>query len=440
MAHILAGPLNIHIVMSACLQMKYYALMIKGQKTSELILYSALWTILFIAPVLSMYWGTLASTDSHTIDGEAVDAAFEWHALCNAWLLLAFFFITFVIHNFMLAPLIVYGGKKWLYGGLTVVLMGVFVLCQSFDKPPRPRDEDERVPERLMRRDSFLPAFRPDGYGKVARKGPLPPPEHAKDARKMRKKEPPLALGGREMVAFIIMSLLIGLNVGTKYFFKSLDDRKRMKELERENLDNQLKYLKYQINPHFFMNTLNNIHALVDIDPEEAKYTIEVLSKLMRYVLYENNNQMVPLQRELDFLAHYIDLMRIRYTDKVCINVSMPEHVPDVRVPSLLYATFVENAFKHGVSYQKSSFIDVCVRVDDVSDKIEFLCVNSMKPSSEDRHDGVGLKNAVRRLRLIYGLDYDLQIHSDGNEYHLVLRLPMRHDASQNDMAASAAT
>lgn len=240
------------------------------------------------------------------------------------------------------------------------------------------------------------------------------------------------------------MILLLGLNVGFKYFFKSLDDRKRMKELERENLSRQLDYLKYQINPHFFMNTLNNIHALIDIDPEQASSTIETLSKLMRYVLYEGNKPLVPLQKELDFISHYVELMRIRYTDKVRISVSLPRqaqaadsgeeavgiaktNLMDVQVPSLLFATFLENAFKHGVSYKRTSFIEVCIMTDDTSREVEFLCHNSKKPKSEDKHGGVGMRNAVERLRLIYGRDgYTLKIDETEESYRVLIRLPFK--------------
>ncbi len=174
------------------------------------------------------------------------------------------------------------------------------------------------------------------------------------------------------------------------------------------------------------MNTLNNIHALVDIDPEQAKHTIEVLSKLMRYALYEGNKTMAPLQKELDFISHYIDLMRIRYTDKVCITLSLPPMVPDVQVPSLLFTTFVENAFKHGVSYQKESFIEVSLRVDEATQEINFCCNNSRKPAAEDKHGGVGLQNAKKRLQLIYGDEYELNVISNEEEYRLLLRLPCR--------------
>ena len=136
-----------------------------------------------------------------------------------------------------------------------------------------------------------------------------------------------------------------------------------MKELEHNNLQTELDYLKYQINPHFFMNTLNNIHALVDIDTEKAKQTIVELSRLMRYVLYESNNRLISLSKELQFLNHYIELMRIRYTDKVRIYVSFPTDTGEVQVPPLLFVSFVENAFKHGVSYQHASFVSVCLQV-----------------------------------------------------------------------------
>ncbi len=238
--------------------------------------------------------------------------------------------------------------------------------------------------------------------------------------------EPPMAFGGQDSVAFIIMALLMALNVGAKHYFKTIDDKKRMKELERENLHRQLESLKYQINPHFFMNTLNNIHALVDIDAEQAKYTIEVLSKLMRYVLYEGNKTMAPLQKELNFIAHYVELMRIRYTDKVRITTRLPQSIPDVQVPSLLFTTFVENAFKHGVSYRRPSFIEVSCSVDPETDEVVFACRNSRKPEDEERHGGVGLQNAKKRLQIIYGDSYTLHIVSNEEEYHVLLRLPTR--------------
>ena len=375
----------------------------RGQKGSEVLLYLALWAVLFAIPLLAMSVGDWLASPSRTLSLTPD----EWQGVRSAWSLLGMFFGCFLLHNFLVAPLLVYRNRRWLYASLVCLLLVCFTACQYGRRPPRP------MPEPGVEGRPSLHMSPPKPHGA------MPHRPHGGDH------EPPRALGGQDSVAFIIMSLLLALNVGGKYFFKSLDDRKRMRELERENLNRQLEYLKYQINPHFFMNTLNNIHALVDIDPEQAKYTIEVLSKLMRYVLYEGNRAMAPLARELDFIAHYIDLMRIRYTDRVRITVDFPSRPAEVQVPSLLFATFVENAFKHGVSYQRESYVQVALRVDEAAGVVEFVCANSRKPQAEDSHGGVGLQNAVRRLRLIYRDAYDLRVDSDEHEYRLTLRLPV---------------
>ncbi len=403
--------------------------MADGQKKVELTLYAVLWLVLFMAPILNEYLSVHYMTLS--VAGHPAAESFSWKRVEETWGLLAMFLVLFAVHNFVLAPQLVYRGRRLLYGMSVAALLVAFAFLQHEERQAWPHDGEDRHHGEEMMYGRRTGHGMPDGM--EAR--PLPPPEHGTDAAFRPEPprrddghgggEPRQALGGPDTVAVIIATLLLGLNVGTKYFFKSMDDRKRMKELERENLNNQLKYLKYQINPHFFMNTLNNIHALVDIDPEEAKRTIEVLSKLMRYVLYEGNSSMAPLPKELEFLNHYIDLMRIRYTDRVRISVSFPETAPNVQVPSLLFATFVENAFKHGVSYQKDSFIDVGVRVDAEAEKLEFVCSNSVKPSSEDHHGGVGLENAVRRLQLIYGRRYSMQVEAGAECYSVRLVLPV---------------
>lgn len=425
--------------------------MIRGQKKTELILYVALWGILFIVPVVLVLLGNLLDYSFTNTMFKAMD----WQGVCNTWRLMGVFCAAFFIHDFLLAPLLIYRSKRVAYVVLALCLLAAFFFCQAAIGPRDPRPQYGK--REGVRKEMLEPGVR--GEGNMMRNvddelfmPPSPPEEEAgmrhapsDDARQRhmppkrkprheRWNEPPRALGGQDSVALIIMTLLMALNVGSKYFFKSLDDRRRMRTLEKENLQNQLEYLKYQISPHFFMNTLNNIHALVDIDPEQAKYTIEVLSKLMRYVLYEGCHAMAPLQRELDFVSHYIDLMRIRYTDRVSVSVSFPDVVPDVQVPSLLYATFIENAFKHGVSYQRDSFIAVSASVDEASRMVVFQCDNSVKPSAEDRRGGVGLKNAVKRLQLIYGSGYELSITNDAAQYHLVLRLPMViNEKKQND-------
>ena len=180
------------------------------------------------------------------------------------------------------------------------------------------------------------------------------------------------------------------------------------------------------------MNTLNNIHALVDIDPEKAKTSIVDLSKLMRYVLYEGNHPMVPLGRDVDFLRNYLKLMQLRYTDHVSISVSIPDELPDSLIAPMLLITFVENAFKHGVSYQQQSFVSIKLQAED--QRLLFSCRNSKKqadqtstqPASKRISEcGVGLANVKKRLDLLYGRNYTLDIKDEAETYNVELNIPL---------------
>ncbi|MCR5130028.1 MAG: histidine kinase [Prevotella sp.] len=231
--------------------------------------------------------------------------------------------------------------------------------------------------------------------------------------------------GPVDIMNTVLLILLFGMNIGVKLFFKSDKDKQEMKELQKKNLEQQLEYLKYQINPHFFMNTLNNIHALVDIEPEQAKATIVDLSHLMRYVLYEGSNELVPLGRDIDFMQNYISLMRLRYSDKVKINVNLPEAIPDYQIPPMMLITFVENAFKHGVSYKKDSFIDIDIKIED--ERLHFCCKNSKNKRAEEttpHEGGVGLTNVKQRLDLLFGEDYKLDIDDADETYTVNLNIP----------------
>ena len=217
--------------------------------------------------------------------------------------------------------------------------------------------------------------------------------------------------------------MMVGANLGIKALFRSVRDAARVKELEAENLQQRLDTLRYQINPHFFMNTLNNIHALVDLDPAKAKESIVELSRMMRHILYDAGTPTIPLSQEIEFLQHYVALMRLRYPEGVDISLSLPESDGGAQVPPLVYASFVENAFKHGVSYAAPSFIRISVAVD--GGKVLFKCANSrQEAAAQEGGSGIGLENARRRLDLLYGDRYTLHIDQDAARYELLLVLP----------------
>lgn len=362
----------------------------------EHFIYTLMWILIYISPFMGTYMRM--SSNPHI--------EFSWYEVLNAWKFDTVWLVLFAVHNFMLAPLLILKRRTILYVTLSFALVGVAMGILWF---LRPAYHHHRLPrysrhERVLYRDNIAD-FRPD--------------------------EPFPFFGPGELVAAFGGLLLMGMNLGVKLYFKSQEDTKLLTQIDKHNLERQLEYLKYQVNPHFFMNTLNNIHALVDIDPERAKTTIVELSKMMRYILYEGNNRLIPLPREVQFLSNYVQLMRLRYTDKVSIRMSAPSNLPDVMIPPLLLIMFVENAFKHGISYRTESFVYITVDVKD--DRLKFVCSNSKQHLTvkEKSGGGMGLVNVRRRLDLLFQDTYTLKIEDRENEYDVSLDLPLTAPASQ---------
>lgn len=394
----------------------------KNQSRQENVIYLAVWGILFLAPLLSYYVRTV---NDSTI-------SFDWMEIMMVWQHFGLYLLLFMIHNFLLAPLLIHQHKRLLYfGALAVIIVGF----ATYQYSHHPRFQDRRHPME-MRGDRHMGEpgdhpFMDEGHRppEFEDSGNMPPAPHdGRHAFKPHKNQRQAPIGERDIVAVTMLVLMFGANLGIKNYFKSRSDHKRLLALEKENLEQQLEYLKYQINPHFFMNTLNNIHALVDIDPEKAKDTILELSKMMRFVLYEGDKKGVPLSREFDFIRNYITLMKLRYTDKVSIVIDLPAEVPDKQIPPLMLITFIENAFKHGISYQHESFVDVRVTLSDPSapaSRLSFTCRNSKADKPNEEKGGVGLKNVKQRLNLLYDNNYTLNIKDETAVYNVELTIPL---------------
>ena len=144
---------------------------------------------------------------------------------------------------------------------------------------------------------------------------------------------------------------------------------------------------------------------------------------MMRYVLYESDRSSVPLSREVDFVRHFVALMQLRYTQKVKITLDLPQTVPDRQIPPLMLITFIENAFKHGVTYQHESFIGIKVAAE--NNELQFSCLNSKADTPVTKEKGgVGLANIRKRLDLLYGKDYTLSIEDTPEAYSVRLVIP----------------
>lgn len=377
-------------------------------------IYTAIWAMLYASPVINIYT-RMAGNPRIT---------FSWTEILHAWEYTSTWLVMFAIHNFLLLPLLLRKRKTGTYLCLSflILLTGMFI---TYLNRPMHKNQYKTRMEAEWKADSLA-------YERVAAVR-LGDGRYCSPQNPMRRKpldyqpiDPLPMLGPGELVAFFGGLLLMGMNLGVKLYFMSQRDRERQKIIDQRNLEQQMEYLKYQVNPHFFMNTLNNIHALVDIDPERAKTTIVELSKMMRHILYEGSKKLIPLTREVEFLNLYVQLMRLRYTRKVHINVDVPPQLPELKLPPLMLIIFVENAFKHGISYREESFIDIKVRVEDK--RLLFSCCNS-KPTQVQRTNekgGIGLQNVRQRLELLYDDDYTLDINDGEKTYEVKLDIPMQ--------------
>ncbi|GAA4828434.1 sensor histidine kinase [Algivirga pacifica] len=224
--------------------------------------------------------------------------------------------------------------------------------------------------------------------------------------------------------AMISLATMIGLSTAIRVSYRWLRDAHKGEQLKKEKAMAELSLLKHQVNPHFFFNTLNNIYALIELRPQDAQQAVHRLSQMMRYVLYESEERLVPLNKELHFLEQYIELMKMRVSKGVEIEAEWPDKVEDrVKVPPLLLVTFVENAFKHGVSYQHPSWIRIKCTL--VGKKLFFEIRNSnVKASNQPKvHEGIGLKNIKKRLDLLYEATYELEMKQNEHEFQVKLIL-----------------
>ena len=218
--------------------------------------------------------------------------------------------------------------------------------------------------------------------------------------------------GGMALYNFFITSFLVsGFAVGIRYAESAVRKDEEIKELEREKLNSELALLKNQVSPHFFFNTLNNIYSLIAINPEDAREAVLSLSKMMRYMLYESEQGNTRLSSEIEFMKGYIDLMKLRLSERVRLSVSFPEQYEDRDIPPLLFIPFIENAFKHGVSNMGNSFIDIGLRAE--GGEIAFLVANSINRLSADAPhaaSGIGLDNVRKRLALLFPGSHELRM------------------------------
>lgn len=218
-----------------------------------------------------------------------------------------------------------------------------------------------------------------------------------------------------DIFQLMLYMVSIGLSTSLALVQKWQKDEALRREMDRQRINTELSYLKAQINPHFFFNTLNNIYALTNLDVKKAQEALLKLSRMMRYVLYENQKNETLLSKEVKFIEDYIELMKMRMTEKVKLKIQIEEPKEDLVIAPMLLLPFLENCFKHGVSSHQES--EILIKLDVMGETVFFETRNHIFPvnpeSPEAKENGIGLVNTQRRLSLLYPDKHRLKFGKD---------------------------
>ena len=188
------------------------------------------------------------------------------------------------------------------------------------------------------------------------------------------------------------------------------------KEAQAHKLQADLTQLRYQLQPHFFFNALNNIYSLIEFDPQKAQQSVHSLSKLMRHFMQNSDQKQISLAEEVDFLQQYISLMQLRLTDKTTVQVDFPKQVPQLTIAPLLFISLVENAFKHGVSATTTTTLSFSLKVE--GNTVIFRSENTKIPTQESLYSsGIGIDNLKKRLTLLYPERHQYTIEEKEGKY-----------------------
>lgn len=301
--------------------------------------------------------------------------------------------IVFYLNSQVLVPRLLFQNKNgWFVLVLAGISIAVMILVQMVDLWLN-------LPE-LMHR-----AFRPE-----AGKAPPLPPSHWFNT-----------------FLLLISFLVLGISTSVSAIQKWQKDSQIRQDLEQQRVTSELLFLKAQINPHFFFNTLNNIYALTHTNVELARKAVHKLSRMMRYVLYETQRDTTLLSQEIAFLQDYIELMQLRLSDKVTITFEKPEPFNDILIAPMLFLPFVENAFKHGVSTIQSGRIFICLQQKD--GQLQLTVRNPMFTRQGvvlEESNGIGLVNTRRRLDLLYPDKYRLEVSNGSSVKEFLIKLSLQ--------------
>jgi two-component system, LytTR family, sensor kinase len=298
-----------------------------------------------------------------------------------AWFFFAAFYLAlFYGHSEWLLPKLYDKGHYLLYA---LVIAGIIIIAFYF----RPYDRLVRASETAF----FSPG--------------LPP------------RRPPFI----DILSILLSLAVLSVSMVRAAMKKLNESEKRVMQAEADRVKAELSFLKAQINPHFLFNTLNNIYSLAVTKNDNAPNAIMKLSHMLRYLTDEAENNFVPLQNELSCVQDFIDLQKLRLNEKTNVNFQTEGDISNKKIPPLLFMTFIENAFKYGISNHKAS--EICIQVTAGRTGIKLRCKNNVMVNGSEEGLRVGIPNARKRLDHLYDGKYLLNILNHDGVFEVLLEL-----------------
>jgi len=355
-------------------------------------------------------WGGLLLLNFFIFGMPGLELDFTFPLL--SWLI---YLLLFYLNYSLYVPKFLFKKKYVLYGIVMVMTFGMAVYSKT-------KIDNHFFKERIQDPEKWRQNLNHEF-------GPKPPFEGDSFVPKPPGGEPPKRILNLRVQPFVITSILqltliFLASISLRFIKKWQDDEKIKEAIEKEKISTELLFLRQQINPHFLFNAINSIYSLSISQKPETSDAIIKLSAILRYMLYETDKQMVGLDNEIQAIKNYIELQKLRLTEKVKLSFMLNGNPGSYKVVPLIMLPLIENAFKHGVDNANDSFIDILIEISDgnlilsIKNKIVFK-----KQSLES--SGIGIKNILRRLELLYTGTYIFESAPDGEVFKVYLKIKL---------------
>jgi two-component system, LytTR family, sensor kinase len=355
--------------------------MVEEKKRFPILLHIIGWIALFVLPQFLIF-----------ASNQEMDLKVLWRLIPVTLILMIIFYLNY----FILIPRLTTGKWKGLYplvAVATIIVMYLFLnlgIKQLMSDKHTSKDENKK--------------------------------EYTEEVKRTRRGPDPRTMATYN---FFILSVLVTVFAYVlRVSEKAKKSERERRELEKARLNSELAFLKNQVSPHFFFNTLNNIYSLIEINTGDAREAVHNLSRMMRYLLYKSEHGNTSLGDEIVFMRNYIDLMKLRLSNKVKMDVNFTQSFNDLLIPPLLFIPFIENAFKHGISLKKNSSISISLEI--IDDELVFASANTInleKGDNPEPESGIGLENVRKRLSLLLPGKHNLSISSKGGIFEVILKI-----------------